>query len=56
MTKDVVAQAAAVAAATQSVDDVHSSAGYRREMAAVLTRRAIQGAASRSTDGRGAVA
>ncbi|MFJ6674788.1 FAD binding domain-containing protein [Actinosynnema sp. NPDC091369] len=42
-TPDVLATAAeAAAAATDPVDDVHAPAAYRRDMAAVLTRRALR--------------
>ncbi|WP_214369522.1 FAD binding domain-containing protein [Pseudonocardia sp. H11422] len=47
LTDEVIDQAAAaVAAATESVDDIHAPAAYRRDMAALLTGRALRRAAS----------
>lgn len=48
-TPEVIAEAARLAAeATDPSGDVHGSAGYRREMAAVYTRRALQTALARA--------
>ncbi|WP_410650632.1 FAD binding domain-containing protein [Amycolatopsis sp. cmx-4-54] len=48
LTADAIALAAELAAgATDPADDLHAPAGYRREMAAVLTRRAL----ARAKDG-----
>ncbi|MEV7555614.1 xanthine dehydrogenase family protein subunit M [Amycolatopsis sp. NPDC089917] len=49
LTDDAIALAAdLVAAATDPPDDLHAPAGYRREMAAVLTRRALLRAKERA--------
>ncbi|WP_181776359.1 FAD binding domain-containing protein [Amycolatopsis pittospori] len=49
LTADAITDAAeSVAAATDPPDDLHAPAGYRREMAAVLTRRAITRAKGRA--------
>jgi CO/xanthine dehydrogenase FAD-binding subunit len=45
------AAAAAVAEAALPISDVRASAGYRRAMAAVITRRAIEAAITRATGG-----
>ena len=48
-TKDAIAEAAAtVAGAVDPMDDVHAPASYRRDMAAVLVRRAVEAANKRS--------
>lgn len=53
VTTDVVAEAAqAAAAATDPPSDIHGPAEYRREMAAVLSRRAITQATNRANGGR----
>ena len=44
----IEAAGAAVAAAAEPISDVRGSAGYRRAMAAVITRRAIERALSRA--------
>ncbi|UUZ59024.1 hypothetical protein [Nocardioides sp. B-3] len=45
------AAADAVAAATNPPKDIHAPAEYRREMAAVLSRRALKNAAARANRG-----
>jgi carbon-monoxide dehydrogenase medium subunit len=35
---------AAVAAAVEPVEDIHATAGYRRDLARVMTRRALEAA------------
>jgi aerobic carbon-monoxide dehydrogenase medium subunit len=48
-TKDSIAEAAAtVAGAVDAMDDVHAPASYRRDMAALLVKRAIEAAHKRS--------
>lgn len=52
-------RAAAHAAATRDIDppsDIHASAAYRRQLAAVLTRRALERAFERAGAGAGAAA
>jgi carbon-monoxide dehydrogenase medium subunit len=46
--------AAALAAATSPVDDIHAGAAYRRRMAGVLTRRALTVAVGTITKGAAA--
>lgn len=47
--------AAAVAEAAQPIDDTRASAAYRRAMAAVVARRAIEGALARARGGEVAI-
>lgn len=51
--RDAIEKAAGLAAASVSpIDDVRSSANYRREMARVLTRRALEEALNQATEKR----
>jgi carbon-monoxide dehydrogenase medium subunit len=51
-TEEVWAEAAAECAAIEALDDIHASSAYRRRLAVVMARRALQAAGARALAAR----